>query len=299
MLKYKFNAKVFLTGAGGGIGQPLSLLLKCNPLVTSLALYDVVDINGVALDLSHINTKAKIFVHDDTTLDDGLKAAELVVIAAGKPRKKGMSRDDLFRENAKIVESILSHIVLEICPKIAIITNPLNSIVPFAFEYLHSRLSKMHTSTLHQRIFGVTTLDTVRASTFYADYLGKDPTDVIVPVIGGHSETTMIPLFSMSNYPLNDESVASRLTQNIREAGTKLLEAHYGKPVNECAFVASPVNEGLSYFSQIVTLQLIGRISTISFDKINSYENKLLHEILPYLKTDVNKGIEYAQSLIK
>lgn len=52
--------KVAVLGAAGGIGQPLSLLLKANPLVTELALFDIVNTPGVAADLSHINTPAKV-----------------------------------------------------------------------------------------------------------------------------------------------------------------------------------------------------------------------------------------------
>ena len=47
-------------GASGGIGQPLSLLLKQSPLVSQLNLYDIVHTPGVAADLSHINAKAKV-----------------------------------------------------------------------------------------------------------------------------------------------------------------------------------------------------------------------------------------------
>lgn len=52
--------KVAVMGASGGIGQPLSLLLKQSPLVTQLNLYDIVHTPGVAADLSHMNTKAKV-----------------------------------------------------------------------------------------------------------------------------------------------------------------------------------------------------------------------------------------------
>jgi malate dehydrogenase len=47
-------------GASGGIGQPLSLLLKNSPLVTELSLYDIVHTPGVAADLSHIDTRSKV-----------------------------------------------------------------------------------------------------------------------------------------------------------------------------------------------------------------------------------------------
>ncbi|OLY83001.1 Malate dehydrogenase, mitochondrial, partial [Smittium mucronatum] len=52
------GAKVAVLGAAGGIGQPLSLLLKNNPLVSELNLYDVANCPGVAADLGHINTPA-------------------------------------------------------------------------------------------------------------------------------------------------------------------------------------------------------------------------------------------------
>lgn len=47
-------------GAAGGIGQPLSLLLKQSPLVTDLRLFDIVHTPGVAADLSHIDTPSKV-----------------------------------------------------------------------------------------------------------------------------------------------------------------------------------------------------------------------------------------------
>ena len=55
--------KVAVLGASGGIGQPLSLLLKMEPLVTELSLFDVVNSIGVASDLSHCCTGAKVSGH--------------------------------------------------------------------------------------------------------------------------------------------------------------------------------------------------------------------------------------------
>ena len=55
--------KVCVIGAAGGIGQPLSLLLKQSSQVSELSLYDVVNAPGVAVDLSHINTPAPVTGH--------------------------------------------------------------------------------------------------------------------------------------------------------------------------------------------------------------------------------------------
>lgn len=52
--------KVAILGAAGGIGQPLSLLMKLNPLVSSLSLYDIGGTPGVAADVSHINSRSEV-----------------------------------------------------------------------------------------------------------------------------------------------------------------------------------------------------------------------------------------------
>lgn len=54
------SMKVSLLGASGGIGQPMSLLLKQSTLISHLALYDLVNTPGVAADISHIDTPAKV-----------------------------------------------------------------------------------------------------------------------------------------------------------------------------------------------------------------------------------------------
>ena len=121
-------------GASGGIEQPLFMLLKLNPAVTKLNLYDIVHTLAVAADLSHSEAKATTTgcVGADQ-LEASLVGAEIVVIPAGVPRKPGMTRDDLFNTNASIV-AIIAAAAAKACPKamIAIISNAVNSTVPFA-----------------------------------------------------------------------------------------------------------------------------------------------------------------------
>ena len=100
--------KVTVIGAAGGIGQPLSLLLKQSPYVTELSLYDVVNAPGVAKDISHINTPAPVsgFLPDQDGLAQAVKDARLIIIPAGMARKPGQTRDDLFNVNASIAYGI-------------------------------------------------------------------------------------------------------------------------------------------------------------------------------------------------
>ena len=89
--------KVTVIGACGGIGQPLSLLIKQNNMVTDLALYDVAPSAGVAADISHIDTRAVVTGYTGNELGAALAGADVVVIPAGVPRKPGQNRDDLFK----------------------------------------------------------------------------------------------------------------------------------------------------------------------------------------------------------
>ncbi|KAJ3000115.1 hypothetical protein NUW54_g6839 [Trametes sanguinea] len=193
--------KAVVLGAAGGIGQPLSLLLKTNPSITELSLYDIVNTPGVAADLSHIDTPAKVagFLPPDEGLKKALTGADIVIIPAGVPRKPGMTRDDLFKINAGIVRDLAKGIA-EAAPKafVLVISNPVNSTVPIVAEVF-----KKAGVFDPKKIFGVTTLDVVRASTFVSEVLGdlSLAPKVTVPVVGGHSGVTIVPLLSQSSHP--------------------------------------------------------------------------------------------------
>lgn len=117
------------------------------------------------------------------------------MIPAGLPRKPGMTRDELFTKNAGIVSALITG-VAKWCPKayVLVISNPVNSTVPIAAEVL-----KAHKVFDACKLFGVTTLDVVRASTFTAEITGeKDPRKLTIPVVGGHSGDTIVPLLSLA-----------------------------------------------------------------------------------------------------
>lgn len=192
--------KVTVCGAAGGIGQPLSLLLKLNPQVTELSVFDIVNSKGVAADLSHISLPAKVVGYQPSdpknpeTLRQALVGSQLVVIPAGVPRKPGMTRADLFNVNASIVRDIVAQ-VGHVSPdaSILVISNPVNSTVPIAAEVL-KKLKVFNPA----KLFGVTTLDTVRAETFLGDLIDETPSLIKgrISVIGGHSGDTIVPLLN-------------------------------------------------------------------------------------------------------
>ena len=123
------------------IGQPLSLLMKMNPLVSVLHLYDVVNTPGVTADISHMDTGAVVrgFLGQQQ-LEEALTGMDLVIIPAGVPRKPGMTRDDLFNINAGIVKTLCEGIA-KCCPNaiINLISNPVNSIKPIPTKNLFDK----------------------------------------------------------------------------------------------------------------------------------------------------------------
>ncbi|KAK0463230.1 L-malate dehydrogenase [Desarmillaria tabescens] len=213
--------KAVVLGAAGGIGQPLALLLKTNPAITALGLYDIVNTPGVAADLSHISTPAKVegYLPPDDGLAKTLKGADVVVIPAGVPRKPGI--------NAGIVRDLATGIAKN-CPKafVLVISNPVNSTVPIVAEVF-----KKHGVFDPKRLFGVTTLDVVRASTFVGELTKSDPTSVVVPVVGGHSGVTIVPLLSQSSHSLPSSFSATdldALINRIQFGGDEVVKAKDG-----------------------------------------------------------------------
>lgn len=137
-----------------------------------------------------------------------------------------MTRDDLFNINAGIVKGLIEAIA-EVAPKafILIISNPVNSTVPVAAETL-----KAKGVFDAQRLFGVTTLDIVRAETFVAEIVGKhDPQELTIPVIGGHSGETIVPLFSQAKPKVDiPEDKLSALVNRVQFGGDEVVKAKDG-----------------------------------------------------------------------
>ncbi|KAL6213170.1 hypothetical protein ACLB2K_012617 [Fragaria x ananassa] len=215
--------KVAILGAAGGIGQPLAMLMKMNPLVSVLHLYDVVNSPGVTADISHMDTGAVVrgFL-GQAQLDNALTGVDLVIIPAGVPRKPGMTRDDLFKINAGIVKTLCEGIA-RCCPRaiVNLISNPVNSTVPIAAEVF-----KKAGTYDPKRLLGVTMLDVVRANTFVAEVLGLDPREVDVPVVGGHAGVTILPLLSQVKPPCSfTKEETEYLTDRIQNGGTEVVES--------------------------------------------------------------------------
>ncbi|XP_076337538.1 malate dehydrogenase 2 isoform X2 [Tachypleus tridentatus] len=295
------NVKVAILGASGGIGQPMSLLLKNNPMITHLSLFDIAHTPGVTADLGHINTRAKVSGHlGPEQLKESLNEADVVVIPAGVPRKPGMTRDDLFNTNASIVRD-LTDACAQTCPKamICIIANPVNSTVPIASEVFKQR--GVYDSN---RIFGVTSLDVVRANTFIAEAKGLDPTQVNVPVIGGHSGVTIIPVISQATPAVSfKDDELDAMTKRIQEAGTEvvkakdgaLLEAMKGKEgVVECTFVKSSETEA-AYFASPILLGPNGIVKNLGIGKLSPYETELVKKAMPELLSNIKKGENFVK----
>ncbi len=309
--------KVAVLGAAGGIGQALSLLLKTQlPAGSELALYDVAPVvPGVAVDLSHIPTAVEVKGYGKEDLGPALVGSDIVLIPAGVPRKPGMDRSDLFNINAGIVANLIEA-VADNCPEacVGIITNPVNTTVAIAKQILTKKgvYNK-------NKLFGVTTLDVIRAETFVAEIHGMNPADVNVPVIGGHSGTTILPLLSQSGLNFSDEQIDA-LTKRIQNAGTEVVEAKAGggsatlsmgqaaarfclslvkalqgdTSVVECTYVETDGKDAL-FFAHPVRLGPNGIEEILSYGELSSYEAQAKAAMLDGLKGDIQTGLDFVK----
>ncbi|MDC3262551.1 malate dehydrogenase [Candidatus Pseudothioglobus singularis] len=309
--------KVVILGAAGGIGQALALLLKTElPSGTELSLYDIAPVTpGVAADLSHIPTPVKVEGYSGEDPSPALLNADIVLISAGVARKPGMDRSDLFNINAGIVKNLVSSCA-DNCPKalIGIITNPVNTTVAIAAEVLKNK--GVYDSA---RLFGVTTLDVIRSSTFVAEVFNEDPMEVKVPVIGGHSGITILPLLSQSGFEFSDEDAAA-MTKRIQNAGTEVVEAKAGggsatlsmgqaaakfglslvralngeKDVIECTYVEGS-GELARFFAQPVLLGKNGVEKILNYGTLSEFEQTTLDDALDTLRSDIKIGEEFVK----
>ena len=316
--------KVALLGAAGGIGQPLALLIKSLSQVSHLSLYDLVAVPGIAADLGHINTRATVSGHLGDTKDPVkdqlgacLQGSDIVVITAGVARKPGMTRDDLFNINAGIIANLAVGVAKN-CPNafVLIITNPVNSTVPIAAEVL-----KHHGCYDPRKLFGITTLDVVRAGRFVSEAKQVDVSGVNVTVVGGHSGATIVPLLSQTGQQFSQQEIEA-LTNRIQFGGDEVVKAKDGAGsatlsmayaasrflssllraldgetgIVEPTFVQSSVVADLPFFASNVELTKngVGKIHPIG--KLSSYEEKLLEVCIKDLKANIVKGIEFAKS---
>lgn len=106
-----------------------------------------------------------------------------------------------------------------------IVSNPVNALVPFAAERL-----RKHNTFDARRLFGVTTLDVVRAETFLAEKLvtvSELEAGMEVNVIGGHSAETMVPLFSLVNVA---EKLSSEQVDELTHRELSAVAQHFLRP---------------------------------------------------------------------
>jgi len=304
-------------GAAGGIGQPLSMLLKTSSQIAHLSLYDIVNTPGVAADLSHISTASRVTGHvGDSELGAALQNENVVVIPAGVPRKPGMTRDDLFNTNATIVQQ-LAKACAKFCPgaSILVIANPVNSTVPIVAETL-KREGNVYDK---RRLFGVTTLDVVRARTFVGELKHLDPSKLDVTVVGGHSGITILPLLSRIKGVTLTQAEIEQLTNRIQFGGDEVvkakagagsatlsmayagalftesvLRAAAGQNVTECTYVQQA--DG-SFFSCPVQLGKNG-VEKIhrELGKLTDFEAKVYADMQGELQKNIDKGIQFVAS---
>jgi malate dehydrogenase len=182
------NRKVTVVGGAGNVGATVARAIAEKELA-DVVIIDIADQKaaGIALDIYEAcpiqQSDARIIGGSDWEAAAG---SDIVVITSGKPRKPGMSRDDLVRDNYAIMESIAPNVVKH-CPDAIVIpvANPLDAMAQALYRL---------TGFPRERVIGMAgVLDSARMSTFVAMELNVSVENVHSFVLGGHGDT-MVPL---------------------------------------------------------------------------------------------------------
>ena len=216
--------KIALIGAGQ-IGGNLALLAAQKQL-GDVVLFDIPDLEGVAkgkaLDIlqmtPHMGADAKIL---GTSKWDDVAGADVLIITAGRPRKPGMSRDDLLDVNVQIMKDVANN-AKKYCPEAfaIVVSNPLDAMV-YAFEKI--------TGFPKNRVVGMAgVLDSGRFRYFVAEKLNVSVEDVTAFVLGGHGDdmVPVVPLCSVGGIPLTQlmkKEDINAIADRTRKAGGEIV----------------------------------------------------------------------------
>ena len=200
--------KVTIVGAGN-VGSTCADAIAFKRIASEVVLLDIKEnfAEGKALDMMQTSSLLGFNTKIVGSTNDYSKTAEsdVVVITSGIPRKPGMTREELIGVNAGIVKTVTNNI-LEYSPKavIVIVSNPMDTMTYLTLK--ESGLPK-------NRIIGMGgALDSARFRTYLSMALQKPSNDIHGMVIGGHGDTTMIPLTRLASY--NGINISELLEEN-------------------------------------------------------------------------------------
>lgn len=203
--------KVTVVGAGN-VGASCAEYIAIKRIASEVVLLDVKEgfAEGKALDLTQTATTLGFNTRITGVTNDysATAGSDVVVITSGIPRKPGMTREELIGINAGIVkqvaESILTHSPEAI---IVVVSNPMDTMTYLALKA---------TGLPKNRIIGMGgALDSSRFKTYLSLALDKPANDIQGMVIGGHGDTTMIPLTRLASY--NGTPVSQHLSEEKLE----------------------------------------------------------------------------------
>ena len=200
--------KVTIVGAGN-VGATAADVIASKGIVDQVVLLDIKEgfAEGKALDLMQTaTTKGFDSIITGTTGDYSLtEDSDVVVITSGIPRKPGMTREELIGINANIVKDVSSSILkYNKEPIIVMVSNPMDTM---------TYLSLKSTGLNPKKVIGMGgALDSSRFKTYLSLALNKPQKGLDAMVIGGHGDTTMIPMHRFAKY--NDEPISKLLSND-------------------------------------------------------------------------------------
>lgn len=253
--------KITVVGAGA-VGATCADNIARKELCQELVLLDIKEgiAEGKAQDMMQTATLLGFDTRIVGSTNDYAKTAgsDVVVITSGLPRKPGMTREELIGVNAGIVKGVCKNI-LQYSPNaiIIVVSNPMDTMTYLALQA---------TGLPNNRIIGMGgTLDSSRFKYQLSQHLNCSPSDLNAVVVGGHGDTTMIPLIRMATWNsvpvtqfLNQEQ-QDKIVKDTMVGGATLTaligtSAWYAPGAAAAALVESIVRDEKKLFSCCVSL---------------------------------------------
>ncbi len=253
--------KITVVGAGA-VGATCADNIARKELAEELILLDIREgfAEGKAIDMMQtsallgFDTKIKGVTNDYVATAD----SEVVVITSGLPRKPGMTREELIGTNANIVKSVTENI-LKHSPNtiIIVVSNPMDTM-----NYLTLKTSGLPKN----KILGMGgALDSARFKYYLSIELGCSPADLNAVVIGGHGDTTMIPLTRLATWnglPIShvlSKEVLAKVAADTMVGGATLTgllgtSAWYAPGAAACSMVEAIVRDEKRVITSSVAL---------------------------------------------
>ncbi|RZF43345.1 hypothetical protein LSTR_LSTR001606 [Laodelphax striatellus] len=320
------GVKVVLVGGQSTLEVNLALMLKKSNQFSEICIYDsnTRNLKGICADLNTIHTPSTVtYRQGKHALEESLQNANIVMILdqnlPPEESKKSPTPEALetmfFNLNAEFCSKV-AEAYATICPGaiLAVAAQPVNSMTPL----IYSIASKINHNVTINRVVGFTLKDEIQANILLSKKLQKPINEVKVPLTGGSSKTTIIPLLStVKEADTMSEDEIKNFIEELRRVKEKQLSAQSsplssasalyrfvsslamafkGQEVYERSYVACDLAPGCKFFVAKARFGPAGLQLVEPLPQLSEYEQALFQSAIFHLRIDLKRANDFVKN---